>query len=227
MEGGDFLVICAGKWYNRSMEYTLLRENRKTILLRVKGGKVIVSAPLSAKTEDVELFLRRHARWIGKRLAAQRTKADFSYGSTVEIMGKAREIREGELRLCADAVYLPRGKSGAFRSLLKSLSEVRMGRLTQEFATRYGFTYDSVRIGNARTRWGSCSDKGKISFTLRTAFLPDDLAVYLVVHELCHTRHFDHSPAFWREAEKILPDCRRLRARLKTYGWAMERDLEI
>jgi len=72
----------------------------------------------------------------------------------------------------------------------------------------YGFKWNCVSIKNTKRRWGSCSKKGNLNFCYRVAFLPSDLADYIVVHELCHLGHFNHSPAFWAEVAKSIPDHR-------------------
>ena len=73
----------------------------------------------------------------------------------------------------------------------------------------------------ARGRWGSCNANGAIAFSFRTAFLSEAQARYVAVHELCHTRHLDHSPAFWREVEEIIPDCAAIRASLRAASVVM------
>ena len=84
------------------------------------------------------------------------------------------------------------------------------------FAPRYGVIYNKVFIKNSRSRWGSCSERGNLNFNYRIALLPEALADYVVVHELCHLIHFNHGPAFWAEVARQVPGWRRLRAKLRT-----------
>lgn len=72
-----------------------------------------------------------------------------------------------------------------------------------------------IYVRNQSSRWGSCSSLGNISLNLRCALLPDDLFEYVLVHELCHLIEMNHSPAFWNEVERILPNYKALRAQLK------------
>jgi predicted metal-dependent hydrolase len=78
-----------------------------------------------------------------------------------------------------------------------------------------GVTYKKVFIKNSRSRWGSCSERGNLNFNYRIALLPPELADYVVVHELCHLVHFNHSPAFWAEVSKLIPEWKSARKRLK------------
>jgi predicted metal-dependent hydrolase len=86
------------------------------------------------------------------------------------------------------------------------------------FAGLHGFEPGKLRISSARTRWGSCSRQGTLSFTWRLVMAPEEVIDYVVVHELCHLRHLNHSKAFWGLVEGILPDYKVRRAWLKRHG---------
>jgi predicted metal-dependent hydrolase len=79
----------------------------------------------------------------------------------------------------------------------------------KELSTETGLAYSSVSIRQQKTRWGSCSSRRSISLNARLLFLPADLVTYVLVHELCHTKHLNHSPNFWRLVAWYLPDYRR------------------
>jgi predicted metal-dependent hydrolase len=74
------------------------------------------------------------------------------------------------------------------------------------YAHEHGFLYKKIRIGAARTRWGSCSTTGTLSFTWRLLMAPPEMIDYVVVHELVHIRTKNHSPAFWEALAAIMPD---------------------
>jgi predicted metal-dependent hydrolase len=86
------------------------------------------------------------------------------------------------------------------------------------FAARFGLRYSGVRITSAQTRWGSCSSRGALSFTWRLVMAPPASIDYVVVHELTHLLVRNHSPAFWRKLEELLPDYRPPQQWLKHNG---------
>lgn len=84
-----------------------------------------------------------------------------------------------------------------------------------------GVTYERITVRSQRTRWGSCSGTGSLSFNCLLAQVPEAVRDYVVVHELCHRKHMNHSPAFWTEVERVLPDYRTPRKWLKDNGNAL------
>lgn len=84
------------------------------------------------------------------------------------------------------------------------------------FNTFYGFPLRKVFIKSLKSRWGSCSERGNLNFNYLLIFLPPHLQDYLVVHELCHLREFNHSPAFWVLVGQTIPEYRALRRELRT-----------
>ena len=87
----------------------------------------------------------------------------------------------------------------------------------RHFAPIVGVTYGRITIRNQRTRWGSCSGKGNLNFNCLLMLIPDDCIDYVVVHELCHRKEMNHSPAFWAQVERVLPDYRKSRQWLKEH----------
>ena len=79
-----------------------------------------------------------------------------------------------------------------------------------------GLAYSSVTVRQQKTRWGSCSSRRSISLNARLLFLPSDLVTYVLVHELCHTKHLNHSPMFWRLLASYLPDYRQFDRQLRS-----------
>ena len=84
-----------------------------------------------------------------------------------------------------------------------------------EWNAFYGFRVGKISVKNQKTRWGSCSRKGNLNFNYKILFLPEPLADYLVVHELCHLGEFNHSHKFWNLVAQTLPDYKARRVALK------------
>jgi predicted metal-dependent hydrolase len=92
-------------------------------------------------------------------------------------------------------------------------------RLAQEraehFAAYYGVSYKKISVRAQKSRWGSCSEHGNLSFNYKIAVLDPRLADYIVAHEICHIRQFDHSHAFWALVAEQFPDHKELRLKLR------------
>ena len=110
-----------------------------------------------------------------------------------------------------------------------SLSDAEMAVLAQKaaivipervrhFAPIIGVTYGRITIRHQKTRWGSCSSSGNLNFNCMLMNTTPELIDYVVVHELCHRKQMNHSPLFWAEVEKVLPNYRDLRKELRQYS---------
>ena len=87
----------------------------------------------------------------------------------------------------------------------------------RQLAATHGFAYNRVFVKNQKTLWGSCSARNNINLNVNLARLPEELRDYVLVHELVHTRHMNHSPAFWRAVDAIVGDSKALRRKLRQY----------
>ena len=159
-------------------EYEIIYSKRKTLSLSVNhDGKVIVKAPLHTTKKQIESFVNEHSEWLEK--AKQR-------------------VNEKKVSL---ATALPEEER-----LLRLYAKEILPRKVEYYAALIGVKPAAITITGARTRFGSCSGKNRISFSFYLMRFPDEAIDYVVVHELCHIIHHNHSKEFYKEIEKILPD---------------------
>lgn len=97
----------------------------------------------------------------------------------------------------------------------KESARVLVHQRILELNTHYNFKVGRVAIRNTKSRWGSCSKKGNLNFNYKILFLPPHVADYIVVHELCHLKEFNHSINFWNLVAEVVPDHKSIRAELK------------
>ncbi len=176
----------------REWNYThrINRRAKSTILTIHPDGRIVVTTPRKVSVEVVEQFLKTKSVWIEK------TFTKFEDGRQKEISGpKKFSVAE----------------SKGYRDHARTLA---LSRLTY-FNQFYGFQYSRVTMRNQKTRWGSCSKRGTLSFNFRIALLPSHLADYIIVHELCHLKEMNHSERFWKLVTKTVPDYKACRSELR------------
>jgi len=127
-------------------------------------------------------------------------------------------LEGGKFRLAGAARLNVAAGEKLFTAWYKQQARWVLAERVEWFASRFKFTFTQVRISSARTRWGSCSNRGSLSFTWRLVMAPLEVVDYVVVHELAHLRIKNHSPAFWKKVESILPDYKARQKWLKTNG---------
>ncbi len=156
------------------------------------SSEVTVKMPLGASLERARRFAESKREWIEKTLAKF----------------KRREKRQ------EGALKLPKGNKAdlkIYKAEAKKLVEEKL----LDFNKSYGFQYKKITIRNTKSRWGSASKKGNLSFNYRIAMLPPELADYLVVHELCHLGEMNHSANFWSLVATTIPDYKKRRKDLR------------
>lgn len=166
--------------------YELIRSDRKTLGLQVKDGRVIVRAPRRATVQQIERFVRKHEAWIENALSRQ----------------AAKKAAHPEPTAAERAEYI-------------RLAKEMLPRRTAFWSERMGLTPTQIRITSAQRRFGSCSSQGHICYSWRLMQYPPEAIDYVIVHELAHLKHMNHSPAFYALVAKYLPDHKARRALLK------------
>lgn len=172
--------------HNTPIEYTI-KHSRRTRRLRVAvycDASVVVTAPFSFSEHKIERFLHERAEWVLGTIARF-----LKMGKKTRLAGGKKE-------------YL-QNRESARAFVMKKIAEVNQ---------KYNFTFGRISIRNQVSRWGSCSKKRNLNFNYKITLLPEHLAEYIIAHELCHLREFNHSRNFWNLVAKSIPD---YRARVK------------
>ena len=171
----------------------IIRSRRKTVALEITPQcRVRVRAPAGMPEEEIRRFVREKSGWLLKHLAAMEEKAGE--------LEKAEPLSGEELEELADRACKVIPERVAY------------------FASLAGVDYGMITIRNQRTRWGSCSAKGNLNFNCLLMLAPPEVLDYVVVHELCHRKEMNHSPKFWEEVERIMPDYKERERWLKENG---------
>ncbi|MDO4303994.1 MAG: SprT family zinc-dependent metalloprotease [Bacillota bacterium] len=221
--------------------YKLYKGRRKTIALSFNNDvELIVKAPTWMKTEDVEAFITRKSEWVDatrERLLNARQKElsmriKLESGDILPYLGRkltltvVREERSrGKIRQQDDRVILYAGYEADYeyrRSRLETWYRRQAAATLEERARHYaevlGVSYGKLHVKDQRSRWGSCSTRGNLNFNWRIIMAPEAVCNYVIIHELCHLVHMDHSPEFWNLVESIDLLYRRHRMWLKQHG---------
>ena len=171
------------------MEYEIIRSSRRTIAIQITpDGRVMVRSPRHMSRNSVDEFVRSKQVWIEKHLAIRQTRP---------------------------------APPPLTREQLQTLAEEALAFIPDRaayYAPLVGVSYGQITIRAQRSRWGSCSSKGNLNFNCLLMLVPAHVLDYVVVHELCHLRELNHSPRFWAEVERILPDYKVSRTWLKEHG---------
>ncbi len=200
----------------------VIRTRRKTIAIIVRrDGQVIVRAPQRVSNAQILQFVETKAEWVQKKQAemrarqAQAAPKQFASGETflylggaypLEITNQARPalaLADGHFRLAKTA--LPRAKE-FFTAWYKQQARQVLEERARLYASRFNLTYQQIKITSARTRWGSCSSRGTLSFTWRLVMAPLPVIDYVVIHELAHLLERNHSERFWQKVSAMEPD---------------------
>ena len=167
--------------------YTVRRSARRTLALEVtREGTALVRAPYCASDADIARFVERHRRWLEAHLASRQAYLASHPAPAAEQI-----------------------------ALWRQQAKDRLPEKVAQWAARMGVRPAGITVTSARTRFGSCSGKNRLSFSLYLMAYPEEAIDYVVVHELAHIRHHDHSPAFYREVARYLPDWRQRRDLLR------------
>ncbi|MEI6528280.1 MAG: SprT family zinc-dependent metalloprotease [bacterium] len=178
--------------HKRKVEYTIKVSNRarRMRLAIYCDGNFVVTAPTNIAVNTIEQFIIKKSQWILDKL-------DY-FGSFSKTF----------ITKNSDADYTK------YKQQAQELAEKKVAKFNKIYKIRF----NKINIKNQKTRWGSCSRKGNLNFNYKIVLLPDKLVNYIIVHELCHLKEFNHSQKFWNLVSKTIFEYSDIRKELKNIG---------
>jgi predicted metal-dependent hydrolase len=208
----------------------LIRVNRRArrIALRVDAAerKLELVLPPGVPPSQGLRFLAAKRGWVVSRLEALPQRVLFEEGAVVPVLGIPHRIRretdpaapsvaigDGEIRVRGEPAHLAR----RVRGYLTTMAGNELARRAHRLAASIGRDIARVGVRDTKSRWGSCSGTGNLSFSWRLIFTPEPVLDYVVAHEVAHLVEMNHGPRFWRLVERLSPNSARPRAWLKRH----------
>lgn len=211
--------------------------DRKTMEIAVyPDSRVVVKAPRDVTADDIRGRVQRRARWITKQISyfqqfnPRTPPRQFVSGETHLYLGRQYRLKvsNGEdtgVKLARGNIFVTGRSKLTPVKVQKLLEEWYLGRARIKYVEslercysefrRMGYTQPAIRIRRMKTRWGSLSSRGVLTLNRDLIRAPRNCIDYVVTHELCHLKHPDHSRAFYRLMDQVMPDWERRKHRLE------------
>ncbi len=188
-DGGQ--IVCA-----------VIRSKRRSYGIVVdEDGQVTVRIPLRGSMRMAKELVREKQDWIFEKITLQEQRKQI------------RDLQAAQ----SESKYTPEQRAGLEKRYRQAAKEY-IPRRADYYAQLIGVSYERIRIAEQKTRWGSCSSRGTLSFNWKLMLAPPKVLDYVVVHELCHLKEMNHSPRFWKLVEEMIPNYKEYRKWLKENG---------
>ena len=203
--------------------YEVLRSVRKTISVCVSHkNKITVRVPLHLSEKRIEEFLNSKKAWLEKvinsNLINLNANQDIIDYKSVYVCGKKLPlIISDRNEITPEGVYV-KSVQKIKDTFIKKFSESFLA-LARNIAESMRITVNTFSVKSYKGKWGCCDAKHNISFNYILFMLPFEIQNYVIVHELVHTKHFNHSPEFWRSVQQVIPDYKKIRKSVKGYDF--------
>lgn len=226
-----------------AVSYQVIRSRRSTADIVIeRDGRVVVRAPEAVGDAEIAEIVESRHYWIYRSLAewrdlnATRVLREFRNGEGFLYLGRSYRLLlvGGQVQplLLRDGRFLLRRElvehadtdvaQAAFRDYYVARGRERIGQRVGYFAPKVGRVVAGVDVRELGNRWASCSAGGRVAFHWKCMMAPPSVIDYIVVHELCHLHHRNHTNAFWNEVDKVLPDYREHKQWLRARGAALD-----
>lgn len=223
-----------------NFQYKIILSRRRTISIHVSPDHgVVVKAPNRTPPGTIRRFVNEKSGWITRTLngfnSLKRIDNDEGYsdGDSVLLYGREHKLKlfssdKYSVRLRENNIIEAGYNKDSNPLIIKAMLEgwfkfIAQGRLTQKFReilvrySDYGFRPTGFVVRTMKKRWGSCSSKGKIAISYDLIRLDDVYGEYVIIHELCHLKHHNHSADYYRLLSELYPNWKQVREKLKKY----------
>ena len=230
--------IIQGKGFQAQVIRT---DRRKTATVKVVEGQVSVVVPQRTSKAKVDELIAKKTRWIREKLLLQREhhppkRKEYVSGECFTYLGrnyrlkidssstKSVKLKNGQLVIEVPPSVQKRDQyvHTALEEWYREHALEKFREKVERYAKQVGVNPSSVGIKTFSGRWGSCNSKGHLEFNWKIILAPNRIVAYVVVHELCHLHHHDHSPEFWKCVERMFPDYSECKDWLKVNGRTLQ-----
>ena len=223
---------------SRQVPLLVVRHPRaRRYLLRLQpDGTARVTVPRGGTQAEARAFAERNRPWLEKQMlrmqARPRLAGTWQPGTEIWFRGELVRIEcnlPGRIQFGGETINATGDTPDlrpAIEQHLRRLAARELPLRAMEFASQHGLTVRRVTVRNQRTRWGSCSRRGTLSLNWRLIQTPDFVRDYILLHELAHLRHMNHSQRFWEEVERLCPEYQRAERWLKHFQKSCRHSVE-
>lgn len=224
----------------KDIEYTLKRSDRKTASIYIeRDGQVSVLVPKGLSKARIEELLESKRKWIYRNQAewhdlnATRVQREYVNGEGFLYLGRTYRLKlvdqQDEPLMLKNGYFCLMSNNGsapdadsAFKEFYRTKGKDRIPDRVAFFERRMGVESKSITVMELKNRWASCTPGGKLNFHWKCMMAPPTVLDYIVVHELAHLIHANHTEAFWNEVDKVLPDYGDRKEWLRIHGAGMD-----
>lgn len=215
--------------------YTVKSSRRaKYIRIRVNhDGSVVVTKPWLVPKFMADRFVRSKEDWIRTALAKLKEHQPSHQNNTIWYLGKVYSFQYQPGRAAIQfgnpsvivSAYSEEAAKRHLSTYIQKEARSQIIAAIKKWSKTMGITYQDIRFKNQKSRWGSCSSQGNLNFNWKLIMTPPEVMEYVVIHELAHRTHMDHSVKFWHLVERFDPDYRAHRRWLKRHESAINQSM--
>jgi predicted metal-dependent hydrolase len=217
---------------------TIRTNRKKTASIRLRDGQVQIVVPNRMSQRRINEIIRSKAQWIRKAVVADAQKPSYQpktylEGEVFTFLGQNYSLNFvgepiGWPTISGEQLMVTKGEPAAVKAqidawYMRSATQLLMDR-TAHFGPLMAAEPANIKVKNYKSRWGACSANGDLTYNWRITLAPAPIVDYVVVHELAHLHHHDHSPRFWGCVEETMPDYKVRNRWLKENGTSLRAD---